>query len=290
MKKRFAIAICSALVLSAPAATLHAQQGSASNLRFYDFVLNGSDRYTTAIETKVVKGAPYSAEIINESVQALADGNRIVHRTTSRVYRDSMGRVRREEDRATGGPAITITDPVSNRSLTLDPVNKTVRETIGAPWVGEFFGSLAGPRFYNGTLSLSPSLGLFLKDPKSMIAERELRSNPGQMRFSPRIEGSDYSEEHLPARTIEGVAATGIRRTTTIPKGLIGNEQPIKVVSEEWTSADLQVLVLTDFNDPRTGRVTYKLQNIVRAEPDASLFRAPADYKVVRGLRGRSRD
>src|SRR5205085_3538810 len=37
---------------------------------------------------RVVKGAPYSAEAVTESVQTLADGNRIVHKTTAQVYRD----------------------------------------------------------------------------------------------------------------------------------------------------------------------------------------------------------
>src|SRR5690242_13043850 len=32
---------------------------------------------------KTVKGSPYSAQAITESVQALADGNRIVHKTTA---------------------------------------------------------------------------------------------------------------------------------------------------------------------------------------------------------------
>src|SRR5580704_6269176 len=51
------------------------------------------------LESDIVKGAPYSADVINESTQALADGNRIVRRSTARVYRDAEGRVRREEAR-----------------------------------------------------------------------------------------------------------------------------------------------------------------------------------------------
>ena len=58
------------------------------------------------IEARPVKGAPYLAEVITESVQTLADGNRIVQRTTGRVYRDSDGRVRREEDRPADGHKI----------------------------------------------------------------------------------------------------------------------------------------------------------------------------------------
>src|SRR5213594_2790093 len=65
------------------------------------------------LESKTIKGAPYSAEFVNDFVQTLADGNRIVHHSTGRVYRDSEGRVRREEDRPSGSPAISITDPVA---------------------------------------------------------------------------------------------------------------------------------------------------------------------------------
>jgi hypothetical protein len=45
-------------------------------------------------------------------------------------------------------------------------------------------------------------------------------------------------EEKLPERFIEGVVATGVRRTTTIEKGAIGNDLPITIVSEEWTSPE----------------------------------------------------
>src|SRR5689334_8018678 len=47
-----------------------------------------------------VKGAPYSAESVTESIQTLADGNRIVHRTSAMQYRDNDGRERREETSA----------------------------------------------------------------------------------------------------------------------------------------------------------------------------------------------
>ena len=44
------------------------------------------------VSNKVVQGAPYSATITNESVQTLADGNRIVQSSTGTTARDSMGR------------------------------------------------------------------------------------------------------------------------------------------------------------------------------------------------------
>jgi hypothetical protein len=88
---------------------------------------------------------------------------------------------------------------------------------------------------------------------------------------------SDAPIEH---KTIEGVAVEGRKTTTVIPAGQIGNEQPLTIVSEEWRSPELQVLVMTRHSDPRSGESTYRLSNIVRAEPDRSLFMVPPDYEI----------
>lgn len=69
---------------------------------------------------KVVKGAPYSADEITESLQVLADGTRISHQSQVTVYRDGEGRVRRESP--TG---ITIWDPVAGVTYSLDPKTMT---------------------------------------------------------------------------------------------------------------------------------------------------------------------
>ena len=95
-----------------------------------------------------------------------------------------------------------------------------------------------------------------------------------------RAEDGQSVREDLGTSTIEGLPATGTRTTTTIAAGAIGNVQPIKIVSEEWFSPDLQVLVLTKHNDPRSGETVYRLLNVVRAEPDPSLFAVPADEPI----------
>src|SRR6185436_9892491 len=90
-----------------------------------------------SIDGKLVKGAPYSAQAINESVQTLAGGNRIVRQTTSSIYRDSEGRTRREQTismvggfSAEGKPAQTtfINDPVAGVNYILDVQNRTARK------------------------------------------------------------------------------------------------------------------------------------------------------------------
>ena len=79
---------------------------------------------------------------------------------------------------------------------------------------------------------------------------------------------------------MEGLRVDGRRTTTTIAAGTIGNDLPITIVSEEWVSPDLQVLVMTQRTDPRSGDSTYRLVNVVRSEPDASLFEVPSEYVV----------
>ena len=84
----------------------------------------------------VVQGAPYSATITNESVQTLADGNRIVQTSSGTIARDSQGRTRQDAPlppignmSAADVPRIVfIQDPVAQISYTLDLTNKTAQK------------------------------------------------------------------------------------------------------------------------------------------------------------------
>src|SRR5579859_7650876 len=77
-----------------------------------------------AVMGPAVKNAPYSAVEVTESTQMLADGNRIHQETQVPVYRDSEGRVRREN----GPDQVMILDPVANVSYMLDPQTQTARK------------------------------------------------------------------------------------------------------------------------------------------------------------------
>lgn len=96
-------------------------------------------------------------------------------------------------------------------------------------------------------------------------------------------EQAQASTEDLGSQTMEGVLVHGVRTTHTIPAGQIGNERPISIVSEIWTSPDLKTVVFSKRTDPRMGEQTFRLTNIVRAEPDPSLFTVPPDFKIVEG-------
>src|SRR5215470_8430820 len=76
---------------------------------------------------KMVKGAPYSATAITETIQTLSDGNQIIRKNESKLFRDSEGRTRMEQSLETIGKwaaaevqqVITINDPMTGVSYNL---------------------------------------------------------------------------------------------------------------------------------------------------------------------------
>jgi hypothetical protein len=108
---------------------------------------------------------------------------------------------------------------------------------------------------------------------------------PPMMLEKTRIVEDDaqVTTENLGSQTMEGVQVTGVRTTQTIAAGKIGNDRPITIVTEVWTSPELKTIVLSKRNDPRIGEQTFKLTNIQRGEPDPSLFTLPSDFKLTEG-------
>ena len=106
---------------------------------------------------------------------------------------------------------------------------------------------------------------------------------PG-MRMKMEAVAKNMKTESLGKQTIEGVVADGTRHTRTIAAGEIGNEQPINIVSESWYSEELQTVVMSKHSDPRFGESSYRLMNINRSEPAASLFQVPSDYTVKEAM------
>lgn len=245
---------------------------------------SGERVWTSAVETRITPGRPYSADAITERTQVLADGNRISVSSLTKIFRDGEGRIRREMFNNDGTlRAISITDPVARVSYTLDAARKIAYRTgnVMTPTVGGV------ARYYE-----SPERNEvgFIRTPVAPVATPRAAGGGGGrggavaaggvMMRSPGPEDPNTRKEDLAPQTIEGVTATGSRTTTVIPAGQIGNAQEIRVVSEQWFSDDLQVLVLTRHADPRSGENIYRLRNIIRAEPDASLFAPPADYTI----------
>lgn len=331
-----------------------------------------------SFDTRDVKGAPFSAETVSETVQTLADGNRIVQRTEGRSYRDSQGRTRQERTFKMGGSnterqMITIFDPVANVTLTLDPQSRTARKMntfkrvpppplpppaatvpqaagetpkkisvsggvlqgaalkkVQPPYppiakAARASGSVQVQILVNETGEVTEASVIsghpLLRDAALEAAKQwqfkptELSGNPvkvqGVLTFNftlgdenppPPFEGVpglfagsigivggsgamkvSTNTEKIGKQMIEGVECEGTRAVLTLPAGAIGNENPIQTVHESWYSPELKMTIMTKRTDPRFGESTYRMTNIVRAEPDATLFQVPNDYTVTEG-------
>jgi hypothetical protein len=231
-----------------------------------------------------VVGAPYSATITNESIQTLPDGNRIVQNFTGTIARDSQGRSRQDAPLPTIGNLsaanaphlVFIRDPVAQTSYTLNLTDKIAQKMPAPPPLPANFSAAAGgpgPVVIQMGSGISPGgLPPAGPPPTALFLQKNLAAADGQ-----------ESTEDLGSQTMAGVLVNGVRTTHTIPAGQIGNDKPIQIVTEVWTSPDLQTIVYSKRSDPRMGDQTFQLTDIQRSEPDPSLFTVPADFKLLDG-------
>ena len=210
---------------------------------------------------KVVTGVPFSAVAVQETNQTLSDGNHISRKSEVNLFRDSLGRIRKEVaisglgPLAASGPPksfVVINDPVANANFVLHPETK-VAEQVGPAFRG-------------------------MKGPMSGAFEGKWRAHQQE-----EIASGNLKKEDLGTQVVAGVSAQGTRLTRTIPAGQIGNEKPILIVHETWYSNDLQMVVMSKRSNPWSGETSYKLTNIQRTEPAAALFGVPLDYAVTAG-------
>jgi hypothetical protein len=213
------------------------------------------------IEGRTVTGAPFTAQVISTSTQTLSDGSHIARNVTATVARDGQGRTYRQQTMeglgtasGAGKTVVFVHDPVARTSHVISADTKT-------DMLSHMPEHQRGPRGGNGP---APQIATGTR-PEG----RPMHARPGE------------TVEALPAQNVEGVWAEGTRITRTIPAGSIGNDHDLKVVSETWYSKDLQMVVMSKHSDPRSGDSSFRLTNIQRTEPDATLFQAPAGYKVI---------
>lgn len=200
------------------------------------------------VQVKVVRNAPFSAQVLTEYVEVLADGNRIVRRETALLARDSEGRTSRKQNllRSSLGSTeavVFIQDPVEGAAYVLDPRSRSARKIRALP--AESATAI-----------------------NSIVAK------------ATEADKKTIRSESLGAQVIEGVQAEGTRILRTIPPGEIGNERPLEIASETWYSPELQTIVMSRNRDARQGESTYKLIDIQRGEPGRTLFEVPADYTI----------
>jgi hypothetical protein len=260
---------------------------------------------------KPVKGAPYSAEVVSERQQNLADGNQVASKTSSLSYRDSAGRTR-QEMRDPKGEVVTVTihDPVDSATYVLNPRNKTATKIVINKEIGKAAAEAARARIEQlrkeGKLPAGERREIIIRQFEG--AEGEAKSHGAEaaalriesLRMGALPNGRDLAARLAPltgalgdmkwarnattrdlgTREIEGVKAEGKLRSYEIPAGEVGNRNAIVVSDESWYSPELQVTLLSKHSDPRAGDTTYRVASLKREEPAAALFTVPSDYTV----------
>ena len=198
-----------------------------------------------------VVGKPYSATEVTHSQQTLSNGSHIDRTITTLVWQDDQGRVRTQPGDV---QRVMIQDWVAKVAYMLDLQQKTVRKS-----------EMKGPAVQRIAGDVSPV-------EEARAAEQATAATRA---------GTARVIEDLGTQCINGVSALGVRVTTTIPVGAIGNDQELKSVTERWYSNDIHAMVRTVTKDVRSGVNTFELTNIVRAAPDPALFQVPAGFTAV---------
>jgi hypothetical protein len=246
------------LVLGIASSSIYAQTNAAVSNQYSP----GAIPYGAILGVRdpVVVGQPFSAEINARKIVRQPDGKKIVYECHGTIARDSQGRVRREQFpspkvlRANGGrtiSAVVVSDPLTGMQLHWSAASATV---------GQFPFSTATPS----------------GKPEPLDA---CEYETGKTRSYPN--GETQVIEFLGERTIQGISVRGCRVSTFIPAGAIQNDQAFTVTDDSWTSYELRLTLLKIHHDPSIEEdETVELDDVVRSEPDASLFQLPPNQQV----------
>jgi hypothetical protein len=272
---------------------------------------------SSPLGAQAASGKPIYAEFTTAHHQSFTDGNRISRSTFSCIYRDAQGRIRRESQLSVPGlPAgiaaatfITIVDHQLGFGYVLNPQEMVAHRydlnAAGSSYVARLNTQAAGSAL------LPPDAKPAAVAANSATPAASAASQWRMHAFSPRnihpamdgvpgAEEAGYTSaptmridqpflaapnpvrtENLGEQMILGFRAHGTRVITTLPAGQIGNDRPIDIVSEQWFSPDLEVVMRSMHEDPWAGEFTTTITKVSRGDQAASLFEVPSAYKII---------
>jgi hypothetical protein len=228
---------------------------------------------TLGIAAPNIPGAPFSADTVSESTRVLPNGEMVHVTTRGKLYRDSEGRTRRESETPKGGRSVMIADTVQRVMILVNPNDKSAKVFH---WTAPTTGSQPPVPGASANLPISQP---WASPPQSAIGA-SLPPGPNATLAPISASPVKVNSERLESRVLEGVTVTGMRVTRTTEAGAAGNEKAIVSTTETWMSPELKLTILWQTDDPRSGQSVTKIMNLLRTEPDASLFQVPSDYVV----------
>jgi hypothetical protein len=224
---------------------------------------------SVAMSLNGVANKPYSATVKTTVVQKLADGTTITRVSTNKEARDSEGRTMHQNSLnvPNGAPAMVSTS-------VFDPVSRTMTHWMSQSKQATVL-HMADPKSPATNL---PAQKTVPAGGQSSNGPADGQSPSATVARAARIR--DRQREALGGKTIAGVYAEGTRITMTTPEGAEGNDRPMTTVNETWRSPELDIVVLSVNDDPRTGTRTSEVTELDRSEPDPSVFQVPEGYTV----------
>jgi hypothetical protein len=224
---------------------------------------DAQDTVVGPLTVPAIVATPFSAVGIAETTRQSADGNQFSRTSTYHFYRDTQGRTRIERAvrlarlNANGEqaalPLIEIRDPVAKQMTILNSRIKTaVTDTVARLHASE--PASTRPRIF---------------------------AEFGGVRIGASDRGWS-APVSLGEKSMDGLSAIGTRQIYTIAAGSkFGNEKAVSITVEQWYSPALGMILSKTGTASSGGQSSYHLEQIVQAEPDASLFTIPADYRKI---------
>jgi hypothetical protein len=202
---------------------------------------------------------PFTAVIKETFDQRLADGNAIHGTIRYHIARDGAGRTMSES------PTFCYTGEDGHRHQSYQVIVYDWPTNTNKFWV------VSDGQSKTATIAHTPT-----PQPPSPAELAAMKAN-AQAR---QAAIPQWQTEKLGTREFQGLAATGTRRTQTIPAGEEGNALPLVTTDESWISRALNVTLMATRDDPRRGRTTAEIEEFHQGDPDPAIFSPPEGYII----------
>jgi hypothetical protein len=198
--------------------------------------------------------APFSLTLQTEWVKSLSDGGTITMINQRHISRDAKGRIFQE--RVYLVPKTDKYEPVVYLTQIADPNTHIA------------YNCFQDSRKECVQLSYEGSGSIDYKMPDFRTGD--LPDGTGTA-----------SHEDLGKQSIEGVETVGTRDSITYNPGVFGNDLRLTIEREYWYSPKLGINLVSVRSDPRIGKQTFRVSEIILGAPSPTLFALPKGFKVV---------
>ncbi len=199
------------------------------------------------IEIPALANAPFTARIVVTWNEPLVGGGTISRKYYTSVARDSQGRVRREIREFV--PADSTAEPPLRTFTILDPVSATRTTCTKASM------NCATTTFH----------------PRLVLTEDAGTGSSSN---------GNVTRKSLGQQTMNDLPVVGTRETVSNASGSRDSSSAAPTHTDVWYSPDLHMDISVVRSTPQLGDVTLQVTNLVRGEPDSSLFSIPSGYAV----------